>query len=336
VNASTEAPVLAAVINWNGWRDTVICLRSMFALVGPPVNVVVCDNASTDGSFAHLLEWLCGEAGGRMESRALVGELAQLVIVRGSFGAAVKGVYLLALPENHGYAGGANRCISWGRAALGARDFWVLNNDIKVHPDALAALVSVTTSMPGIGLCGSVLMDWDDPQRVQAIGGNYCRWIASGSHFTQLPSGAAGAGKDFLPLDYPVGASLFITHSYLEAVGLMDETYFLYYEEIDWAQRGRSHGFTPGVALRSLVQHREGASTGSHGGVRKKSLLSERYGVVNRLRVTRKFWPSCLPLVWMSLWLVLLDRVAHAEWRRARLVLKLMFTPRLWLGEPIT
>jgi hypothetical protein len=52
--------------------------------------------------------------------------------------------------------------------------------------------------------------------------------------------------------------------------------------------------------------------------VRNKSLLSERYGVVNRLRITRKFWPHYLPVVWASLLLVLGDRLAHGEVERAR------------------
>ncbi len=329
--STADRAVLAAVVNWNGWRDTVVCLRSMFALTGPSLNVVVCDNASTDDSFACLSRWLC-EQGALVHSRETVGDATRLVGFRGPFGEAVKEVYLLGLPENYGYAGAANRCIMWGGPALGAQHFWVLNNDIKVHPNALAALVETTCSMPQIGLCGSVLLDWEQAETVQAIGGSYCRLIASGSHLTELPA-ATTRSDDFLALDYPVGASLFITGAFLATVGMMDEAYFLYYEEIDFAERGRRHGFTPGVALKSLVQHKEGASTGSHGGVRNKSLLSEKYGVVNRLRVTRRFWPIWLPLVWSSLWLVLLDRLLHREWTRARIVLEIMLSPRLWLTD---
>ena len=111
----------------------------------------------------------------------------------------------------------------------------------------------------------------------------------------------------------------------------MSTAYFLYCEEMDWAERGRRHGLRPVVALASRLRHKEGASTGSRGGVRHKSLLSERYGVVNRLRITRKFWPHYLPLVWSSLFVVILDRLLHGETRRAALVLRLMFKPSLWL-----
>jgi GT2 family glycosyltransferase len=132
-------------------------------------------------------------------------------------------------------------------------------------------------------------------------------------------------------IDYPVGASLFVTDHFLQSVGLMDERYFLFYEEMDWAERGRRLGFRPAVALNSRLRHREGASTGSHGSARNKSLLAEHYGVVNRLRITRKLWPHYLPLVWASLWLVVVNRLVYREFRRAALVLRLMFSPRLFL-----
>jgi GT2 family glycosyltransferase len=132
----------------------------------------------------------------------------------------------------------------------------------------------------------------------------------------------------FFGVDYPVGASLLVTQEYIDAVGPMDDAYFLYYEEMDWAERGRARQFTPAVALRSHVRHKEGASTGSTGGVRHKSLLSEYYGVVNRMRYTRKFAPWLLPVVWLSLAFVFADRLWHREWRRAALVLRLMVSPR--------
>lgn len=88
------------------------------------------------------------------------------------------------------------------------------------------------------------------------------------------------------------------------------------------------------IALKSRLLHKEGASTGSHGGVRHMSLLSERYGVVNRLRITRKLWPRYLPLVWLSLWAVVLERLLHGNLARAALVVRLMWSPHLWLAPP--
>jgi GT2 family glycosyltransferase len=323
-----EGPILCAVINWNGWRDTVVCLQSLFAVRHPSFQLVVCDNGSDNDSCERLAEWLRSREGAREGPRVDLDGGASVTRFDGSFGPASATVYLLGSTKNLGYAGALNRCMAWGRQALGARHFWLLNNDVRCDPQALSELAAVAASDPAIGLVGSVLMDWDRPQSVQAVAGAYRRWLAVGAHTRRLPAHAAAQPLMQADVDYPVGASMFVTDRFLQAVGPMDERYFLYYEEMDWAERGRRLGFRPAVALNSRIEHREGASTGSHGGVRNKSLLSEHYGVVNRLRITRKFWPHLLPLVWASLWLVVADRLVHREFRRAALVLRLMFTLR--------
>ncbi len=322
--------ILAAVINWNGWRDTVHCLDSLLALSGPPFQLLICDNGSSDDSLAHLEAWAVRAIGpARASPRVREGQGHVATFVRDDAGAhsAVLAVHVMRLESNLGYAGAINRCIAWGREAFAPDSYWLLNNDVSLEPGALAHLVAAVRSTPGVGLCGSVLLDWEAPSRVQAIGGVFHRWLAVGSHLTRLPAGTAPEQRLYFDIDYPVGASMLVSREFVEAVGLMDEQYFLYYEEVDWAVRGRAAGFRPAVALLSRIRHKEGASTGSMGGVRSKSMLSEYYGVVNRLRFTRKFSSWLLPVVWLSLSLVVLDRACHREWRRALLVLRLMLAP---------
>ena len=315
-----ELPVCAIVVNWNGWQDTIVCLQSLMALQEAPLDVLVCDNGSTNDSAAHLQQWLAAQAGLRGTDGGADAEWL------GAGEGPLRRLRVLSLASNLGYAGAINEGIRWAHAHWQATRYWLLNNDVQVQPGALRALLDAHRSVPHAGLCGSVLLDWDRPQEVQAVGGVYRRWLGVGYHATRVPEGSAVA----LDLDYPVGASLFVEQDYLDRVGLMEPSYFLYYEEMDWVERGRRHGFRPVVALQSRLRHKEGASTGSRGGVRSKSLLSERYGVINRLRITRKFWPWYLPIVWGSLWLVAGDRLWHREFARARLVLRLMFSPAQW------
>lgn len=318
------APLVCAVIvNWNGWRDTVACLESLLALGGTPMHIVVCDNGSSDASMQELERHLRVRLA---QWRAVTGEPGWLH--RGS-GDGARSVHLLGLPENFGYAGALNAGIAWARERWTLQGFWLLNNDVHALPHALDALVTAHASTPSAGICGSVLLEWDDPGRIQAVAGVFRRWLGVGWHDRELPAGTADVT---FALDYPVGASLYVATSYLDRVGPMDPGYFLYCEEMDWAERGRRLGLRPLVALKSRLRHKEGASTGSRGGVRNKSLLSEHYGVVNRLRITRKFWPAYLPLVWSSLLLVVADRILHGEMARARLVLRLMFSPSRWMG----
>lgn len=324
----TEEPILAAVINWNGWRDTLVCADSLRGMPGPPFHLLLCDNGSTDGSYEHLCAWARGSLGNAAESAPAPPAAGEVVSFHPRSGCgAVQAVHVMRLPRNMGYSGAINRCIEWGSRALAPWCYWLLNNDLAVEQDALAKLVAAVAGEPRVGLCGSVLLEWDEPHPVQAIGGVFHRALAVGSHLKQLPASVAPGQDLFYGIDYPVGASMLATRAFVESVGLMDESYFLYYEEMDWAERGRACGFRPAVALRSRVRHKEGASTGSTGQVRGKSMLSEYYGVVNRLRFTRKFSPRLLPVVWLSLLLVAFDRAVHREWRRAALVLRLMLWP---------
>jgi GT2 family glycosyltransferase len=324
------AEVLAVVVNWNGWRDTLACVQSLRAVAAATFTVVICDNASSDSSIEHVIESL-RSAAPAVEASVQWDEGQQVIKLMGLdpvAGATLKDVYLLPFTTNLGYAGAINRCIIWGRRRLQVGGYWLLNNDIKVAPDALAHLMAATQLYPEVGLCGSVLLEWDDPARVQAIGGMFNHCLAVGRHVKTVARGIDSPESVLFHIDYPVGASLFVTERFLEKVGLMDDGYFLYYEEMDWCERGRAKGFKPAVALRSRVRHKEGASTGSGGGVRGKSMLSEYYGVINRLRYTRKFSPRLVPLVWLSLLLVVAERVIHGEWARAALVLRLMLNPR--------
>jgi GT2 family glycosyltransferase len=320
--SSSARAVCAVVVNWNGWRDTIVCVESLLALGGSPMRVVLCDNASTDDSLAELERYLRSRLPHWRPAEAGAG------FVDPHPAGGVVAVHLLPLDRNLGYAGGINAGIEWARARWSPRGFWLLNNDVEAQPGALDALIAAHDSLERPGICGSVLFEWDAPERVQGVAGIYSRWLGVGKHATELP---AGEGTVSFELDYPIGASMYVGVEYLDRVGLLDPGYFLYSEEMDWAERGRRRGYPPLVALGSRLRHKEGASTGSHGGVRNKSLLSERYGVINRLRITRKFWPYYLPVVWASLLLVIVDRLWHGESERAALVLRLMFAPSRWL-----
>jgi len=327
---TTEDVILAAVINWNGWRDTVTCVESMRAMSGPPVHLLICDNASTDDSYQELCAW-ARRAFGAGEVHRDLGEQGRVAAFKPAAGqpaGILQSIHVMKLSANFGYAGAINRCIAWGREALAPTAYWLLNNDIALDPEALRHLVTGIRSRSDVGLCGSVLLEWDEPHRVQAIGGIFNWVLAVGCHLKVLPAEVPPDEELFFGIDYPVGASLLVTREFIQSVGLMDEGYFLYYEEMDWAERGRAKGYRPAVALRSRIRHKEGASTGSMGGVRRQSLLSEYYGVVNRLRFTRKFSAPLVPIVWLTLWLVMADRLRHREWKRAALIFRLIMTPR--------
>ena len=136
VPAAVTAPLVTIVIlNWNGASDTVACLRSCAHLVDRPAPaIVVVDNASTDESVPEI---------------------------HGEFPATP----VIEAPSNLGYAGGNNLGIRWALEA-GSEYIWLLNNDTRVAPRALAELVDALRADRGAAMAGSKILYDADPDRL--------------------------------------------------------------------------------------------------------------------------------------------------------------------------
>ena len=216
--------VAIVVLNWNGWRDTLRCLESLARLEYPCVEVLVVDNGSSDGS-ADMLRQQC------------------------------PGVELLELDTNRGFAGGMN----WGiRRALdrGADFVLLLNNDTLVAPDLLTRLVTVARTHPRAGLFGCELRFPAMPnQPAPVITG--VDWLRGFVRMARLTPGDASP----LPAEVVSGEAVLARREVVARVGPLDERYFLYFEDLDWALRARRAGFGCLIVPGAVVWHRAGAST---------------------------------------------------------------------------
>ncbi|WP_338414007.1 glycosyltransferase family 2 protein [uncultured Sphaerotilus sp.] len=308
------------LLNWNGWRDTCECLESLVRLVGEKPKIVVCDNHSHDGSLDHIRAWARGDEISRLpawwavETGAGMGEtvshaaspvasalrLAEVRLVDGGgFDCDQPDADLFLLPTgaNLGFAGGCNVGLRFILTQPAARSVWLLNNDTVVAPQALQMLVNEARTRPGVGMVGSVLRYYHRPEVVQALGGGRLdlqrtatMHVGEGTRFAELD--ASIQQQTERELAYITGASLLVTREFLETVGLMQEDYFLYYEEIDWAERARrsTPAFSMALAKDSMVFHKEGASAGTN----SRSVLSSRLLARNRLRFIKRFYPAQL------------------------------------------
>lgn len=292
-----SARVAVILVNWNGWRDTARCLQALGELDYADFFTVVVDNASSDGSAEEL---------------------------RSRF----PGVTLLQSERNLGFAGGNNLGI---RHALeeGFDYCWLLNNDTVPEPGALAALVARMEEDPGVGICGSRLVYEERRNTLQALGGGtYHPWLGVTRSLGEGEDAGLKVDRAAVEqqLDYVAGASMLVSRDFLETVGMMREDYFLYYEEMDWAERARGR-YRLGFAPDSVVYHREGASIG--GGSADpagRSRLADYFQVRNRLRFTRRHHPAKLPAVYLTVLAALGARILRGQWGRAAMILRLMFT----------
>jgi GT2 family glycosyltransferase len=318
--------VYIVVLNWNGWRDTIECLESLFRLDYPSYTVIVCDNASTDNSLEWIQSWADGELPAPCPNQRLayltnppVLKPIECILYAEPFsgiGASLLGRSLVLIQNgsNRGFAAGCNVGIRYAMVHDNCDFVWLLNNDTVVAKDALLKMAERMLGEPGLGICGSVLMNYDSPQTVQASGGRrYSPWCAR-----VLPDQlTASQGTECSPpIDYVLGASMLIRRAFIERIGLMEEAYGFYFEELDWAARAKGH-FALGYASLSYVYHKEGASLGTRSRRHARSVHSEQYVARSRILFTRKFYPIYLPTVLAGVALTALHRMLIGQFRKA-------------------
>ncbi len=285
----TEPRIAIAIVNWRNAADTIACLESLQHLVDQDVAVIVSDNGSGDGSVEKLVAWADGTLAASGRSYRLWQDGEQPAAPPCDY------LNIIAGQRNLGFAGGNNLCIRLALADPGIEGVWLLNNDTEVLPDSLSALRARMAEDPQMGICGSTLVYHHDKATVQAVAGRYdiARGaggeIGQGATLATLPSRAEVEAQ----MSYPPGASMLASRRFIDAVGLMEESYFLYFEELDWTLRGKPE-FTVGWAPGSVVFHKEGGSIGTYGRGRPSD-LSLYYNLVNRLRVARRYQPGAVP-----------------------------------------
>jgi len=320
------------LLNWNGWRDTIECLESVFRLSDVDFRVIVCDNASTDGSLDNVKRWARGELAAECQNPKLshlvypgcpkpipYSEWDRDQAQRGQIFDDGSRLILINNGSNLGFAGGNNVGLRLALRDPACQFFWILNNDTVVEPSAMAALLKRIRQQPEVGLCGSAIHSYTNPDEVYVMGGRkFSKW----SGRSRLPSGRITRGRPSVrvEIDYVEGASMLVSRAFLEKVGLLEESYFLYFEEVDWAARARGKyllGFSP----ESVVYHKEGASIGSSQERGKRSLVSVQWMTRSKVLVTRRFWPWALPTVMATVALGSLERLLRGDWRRAGSIL---------------
>lgn len=229
----SHPPLVAVVLlNWNGASDTLESLASLARLSRKGCLFIVVDNGSEDNSVATLK--------------------AQSIDLH---------VELIETGRNLGYAGGNNAGI---RAAIdqGAEFVLVLNNDTTVAPDLIERLLDAADENPGAGVFSARVLYYDDPQRVWFDRARWnprtlsLEWPGQGSLESDLPTTATES-------DYASGAALFFRTEVANEIGLLDEDFFLVWEEVDWCFRARKAGWKVISVPSAKVWHKIGVSFGS-------------------------------------------------------------------------
>jgi len=216
--------VRVIVLNWNGRRWLDGCLGALRRQQGCAFEVLVVDNASSDGSAAIVRE-RCPEC------------------------------QLIALDTNIGFAAGNNA----GARGATAPYLVFLNNDTEVEPGWLAALVAAADRDPQVGLVTSHVVYMDHPDVIDSAGDGYlqCGGGYKRRHGQRVDPQAADR-----EVFGACGAAFLIRRDLFERLGGFDEDFFMVYEDVDLSYRARLTGSRVVFASGALVRHAGSASLG--------------------------------------------------------------------------
>ena len=249
--------IYVVILSWNGREDSLACLESLGKIADPPFRIILVDNGSVDGT---------AEA------------------VRAGY----PSVEVVATGKNLGFPGGNNVGI---RRALkdGADYVCLLNNDTVVDPSFLAEFLAAAGRFPEGGIFGARVYYLEQPSVVwsQGIAINALTGRVRTSFFNSpgkdVPDGA-------VEVKAVSAACMFVRREVFEKAGLMDERYFLCYEDIDLCLRARTAGFQIYSVPAARVWHRVSASMGGEG-----SATIIYYSTRNHLLMAQERLPLCCP-----------------------------------------
>jgi GT2 family glycosyltransferase len=297
---STPRAIPVLIVSYGNSADVVGCLLALCrARTSPAFEIFLCENGGPE-SYRRLIAALTAEDG-PCQDRGLEEHLqAPMFVRRRVFGlrgeASGPRVHVGEARENLGYAGGINAWLRPLLAMPGWPAVWILNPDTQPAPDALSELVAYADRW-NKGMVGSRLVPTAQPDRVHSRG---LRWVKgkAGAHSVDLRAPA-----DFEPdpeevdsrIDSPSGASMYVTRPCIEHIGLMDEQYFLFFEDLEWGIRAKAD-FGIGYAHRSIVNHAGGTTIGSSVRASSQSALSIYLENRNSILFVRKNFPGWL--VW--------------------------------------
>jgi len=335
--------VAVIILNYNGWQDTIECLESVLRSDYPNFTTIVCDNGSTDESMDKLKGWAEGRIDPLLPTNADLKHLTFPNIPKpihykyldyranrkDQSTDALTRLIFIDLGRNLGFAGGNNICMKYVLTNRGFDYVWLLNNDTVVKTDSLTKLVSRVKNEPYCGICGSTVYYYDLQQTIQTLGGNtYNKWFAVSRNIRPKKGESeitdAVVNRVEKQMDMVLGVSMLVSTKLLQEVGLMNEEYFLFAEEIDWATRAKRK-FHLGYAPESIIYHKKGRSIGSTIDPKQRSLIADYYNIRSRLLFTKRFYPLATPTVCLGLLGVIINRLRRRQIEQAKMVPRIIY-----------
>lgn len=239
--------VSIVIVNYRTPYLTIECLQSIASEISEldSLSVWIADNNSCDGSFNII-------------SNAIQHNGWQ------------SWAFVFQLEQNGGFAYGNNRIIEKIFAESNHPDYvWLLNPDTVIKPGACKALVQFLLTHPGVGIAGSYLENREGELQISAFRDHtiFSELLSSlrigilDRLFLKWKVAALPKNEIACQTDWVSGASMMVRKEVFDQIGLLDENFFMYFEEVDFCLRARRAGWSIWYNPASRVVHLEGAAT---------------------------------------------------------------------------
>lgn len=328
------------LVNFNGLNDTIECLESLNAQKNQDFQIIVIDNSDVQNDFDTFQAWASGKEPIQIEtsfpefSKPFKDEqidcafVMEEVLEEQIFD---EKLLVVKARKNQGFAAANNVALRYlKRLQIESSWIWLLNNDTVVAKNVINEIKNLLCgfSINDIRntLFGTPLLEYDRSNKIQAIGGKYNKISGITSHIGEGIKYTHDLELSNFKIDYPIGASLILSSSFLEHIGLMSEEYFLFFEELDWVQRAKKYGGKTAVLPVFGVYHKQGKST-LFGVKNKKSEFIDLLSLRNRILISRKFYKKYLFTV--KLFIVtatIFKRIISGSFDRIPKIIKLVIT----------
>lgn len=305
-----EKIVYIILLNYNGYKDTIECIDSLLNLNQVNYRIIVVDNSQGNSDLDKLIGY------------AQENELNYISFQQEAYSNYnSQKIIFIKSSCNKGFSHGNNIGIQFALQQKHACYFWILNNDTVVDPNSLFHLVNQLNKSQKV-LLGSKLLYYHKPNIIQGVGGVFNKNFYITKHLGE--GDTKNTPKEQYPkIDYAIGASMFVDKEFIDCVGLLNEDYFLYYEELDWVFRAYRKGYQVDWCEDSVVYHKEGATIGSSYRNEKsefseleifksrKKFVSEHFGL------NTKFYLTTI--------LLILNRIRKGKFKLAKQLIKNTF-----------
>lgn len=246
-----EKLVYIVLVNYNGWKDTLECIKSLEDIEYKNYKIVIVDNCSQDDSYTRLRESIKQD------------------------------IKLIASDKNLGFAGGNNLGITYALSKE-AEYVLLLNNDTLVEKDFLKEIID-TAERNSAGIVGSKIK-YESKRDTLWFAGGEVLW----NKFYAIHYGEGekdqGQYEEEREVSFITGCSMLISKKVFEEIGLLSEEYFMYFEDVDFCVRASGKGFKIVYSPKSVIYHKIGAAAGG-----EESPFAVKWNTRNRILFMNKY-----------------------------------------------